>query len=143
MYSRTRRKKRTASMEATAGEQDPDDDDDDHHNQLSKTKQQRDLSTTTATNNPTASPSLTNFAGKIELIVNLKFSFYAIRTATDRQHSPHRSSATYVAHLLHEADLTDLIHIEWSDQIKYFLNERAHLYHQVIIFHDCSLLFFS
>ena len=66
MYARTRRKKRTESMEVTAGERDADEEDDDNDSQLFRdrpTAQRRDLSTTTTTNPPT-SASLFSLAGK-------------------------------------------------------------------------------
>ncbi|CAF3270015.1 unnamed protein product, partial [Rotaria sp. Silwood2] len=63
MYARTRRKKRTESMEATAGERDVDEEGDDNDSQLSKVRQshdrQIDLSKTT---NPVPSASLSSLA---------------------------------------------------------------------------------
>lgn len=67
MYARTRRKKRTESMEATAGEREADEEDDDNDSQLLRERQQpppphrRDLSTATA--NPSTSAPLFTLAG--------------------------------------------------------------------------------
>ncbi|CAF0967058.1 unnamed protein product, partial [Didymodactylos carnosus] len=44
-----------------------------------------------------------------------------------------RSQAVHVANLLHEAGLTDVLHSDWSEQIKYFLSERSYLIHQIEI----------
>ncbi|CAF4747785.1 unnamed protein product [Rotaria magnacalcarata] len=65
MYTRTRRKKRTTSMEATTGEREADEEGDDNDSQISKVKQdhdrQKDLSKTI---NLVAPASLSSLAGK-------------------------------------------------------------------------------
>ncbi|CAF0987761.1 unnamed protein product [Rotaria sordida] len=118
MYTRTRRKKRTASMEATAGERDADEEGDDNDSQqVSKARRnhnrQRDLSKTT---DPVASASLSSLAVPI---------------SDDNYHQPHRSPAVHIAHLLHEANLSNLIQLDWVNQIRSFLNERSHLLNQI------------
>lgn len=66
---------------------------------------------------------------------------------SDERHP--RSSAALVARLLHDAELSELSHMEWSEQIKYFLTERSHLLHQVLrkkskdLFSSLNDLFFS
>ena len=40
-------------------------------------------------------------------------------------------SASYIAHLLEDADLPALIQLDSVSQIKFFLDERAHMVHQV------------
>jgi hypothetical protein len=77
MYTRTRRKKRTTSTEATTGERDADEEDDDVDSQLAKLRQyhhqQRDLSTIPSPNAPASLPSVT---GKnLELIFPRKKVF--------------------------------------------------------------------
>lgn len=72
MHARTRRKKRTESMEATAGERDADEEDDDNDSQLFRDRpvaQRRNLSTTTT--NPPTSASLFSLAGKQSLDCSL------------------------------------------------------------------------
>ncbi len=69
MYTRTRRKKRTESMEATTGERDVDEEDDDNDNQLLRRRQfhhQRDLSPTT---NPVTPASISSLAGKFSKLI--------------------------------------------------------------------------
>ncbi|CAF3649586.1 unnamed protein product [Rotaria sp. Silwood1] len=117
MYPRTRRKKRTESMEATAGERDPDEEADDNDSQLSKARQshdrQRDLSKTTSPVTPASLSSL------------------AVPINDDNYHQPHRSPAVHIAHLLHESNLSNLIQLDWVNQIRFFLNERSHLLNQI------------
>ena len=67
MYSRTRRKKRTESMEATAGERDADEEDDDNDSQLLKEKEAHHHHRTdilTITTDPITPPSLSSLAGR-------------------------------------------------------------------------------
>ncbi|CAF4196048.1 unnamed protein product [Rotaria sp. Silwood2] len=117
MYTKTRRKKRTDSMEANTGERDADEEGDDNDSQLSKVRQshdrQRDLSKTI---NPVASASLSSLAVPI---------------SDDNYHQPHRSPAVHIAHLLHESNLSNLIQLDWVNQIRFFLNERSHLLNQI------------
>ncbi len=40
-------------------------------------------------------------------------------------------STAYISHILQEADLPDLVPLDSVDQIKYFLEERAHMINQV------------
>lgn len=80
MYTRARRKKRTESMEATAGEREDDEEDDDNHSQLLKSKEfhhQRDLTTTT---NPTIHASLSSLAGKSK-----RMNFFLNRFISERR----------------------------------------------------------
>jgi hypothetical protein len=86
MHARTRRKKRTTSMEATTGERDADEEEDDEiDRQLDKLRQfhhqQRDLTTTPR--NPVAPASLSSLASKnLELIflrkTRLSVCFYIV-----------------------------------------------------------------
>lgn len=128
-------------MEATAGEreanEEEEDDDDDNHSQLLRNRQfahQRDLSTTTTTNPPN-SASLFTLAGNDYLIVvnekGILFVDHLAPISDDRHQEFQRSSAIQIVHLLHESDLDDLIQLDWLGQIKFFLAERSHLFHQV------------
>ncbi len=68
--------------------------------------------------------------------------FYLVPTHDDNQPQSHRTSAAHVARLLHESDLSDLIPLDWLEQIKFFLTERSHLLHQVEIIELISFIFF-
>jgi hypothetical protein len=51
-------------------------------------------------------------------------------SGADHYQLPH-SSAVYLAQLLHQSDLSELIELDWVKQIEFFLTERAHLINQV------------
>ncbi|CAF2069885.1 unnamed protein product [Rotaria magnacalcarata] len=115
MYTKNRRKTHPENIEITAGERDTGEEDDDEtkrhyqkrHNKTSKSIQNK-LANESSTKNNGAS-SLSN----LSLPIN------------------NDKSAGYVAHLLHEADLTSLVQLDTINQIKYFLDERAHLISQI------------
>ncbi|CAF4137821.1 unnamed protein product, partial [Rotaria magnacalcarata] len=117
MYTRTRRKKRTTSMEATTGEREADEEGDDNDSQISKVKQdhdrQKDLSKT------------------INLVAPASLSSLAVPISNESHHQPHSSSAIHIAHLLHEANLSELIPVDLVSQFKFFLNDRSHLHNQI------------
>ncbi|CAF3367493.1 unnamed protein product [Rotaria sp. Silwood1] len=115
MYTKNRRKTHTENMEITTAERDTGEEDDEtnkkhYEKQEIKAlkgkghKQSRDLLTTT-----NGASSLSN----LSLPIN------------------NDKSASYVAHLLHEADLTSLVQLDTVHQIRYFLDERADLINQV------------
>lgn len=66
MYPRTRRKKRTDSMEVTTGERESDEEDDDEHSHSKMKHQTRDPSKSTR---PTAIASLVSLASKNQHIL--------------------------------------------------------------------------
>ena len=68
------------------------------------------------------------------------FSKKKIKSYLVPTHGDNQPSAVHVARLLHEADLQDLIPLDWLEQIKFFLSERSHLLHQVEII---EFLFYS
>ncbi|CAF3344287.1 unnamed protein product [Rotaria sp. Silwood1] len=115
MYTKNRRKTHTENMEITTAERDTGEEDDEtnkkhYEKQEIKAlkgkghKQSRDLLTTT-----NGASSLSN----LSLPIN------------------NDKSASYVAHLLHEADLTSLVQLDTVHQIRYFLDERADLINQM------------
>ncbi|CAF1491573.1 unnamed protein product [Rotaria sordida] len=115
MYAKNRRKTYTENMEITTAERDTGEEENEankkhHEKQQVKTskgkhhKQSRDLLTTTNGASPLSNLSLP--------INNDK-------------------SASYVAHLLHEADLTSLVQLDTVTQIKFFLDDRANLINQM------------
>ena len=113
MYPKTRRKK---SLNITPGERDVEEED---QKNTSKNKQQRrDLSIDTQT--------LFNLSGKIPFLLSFNYftNLYLAPIGSDQ-------STAYISHLLHDADLPALVQMETIDQIKYFLDERAHLINQV------------
>ncbi|CAF3487526.1 unnamed protein product [Rotaria socialis] len=117
MYTRTRRKKRTTSMEATTGEREADEEDNNNDSQISKVKQdhdrQKDLPKT------------------INLVAPASLSSLAVPISNESHDQPHHSSAIHIAHLLHEANLSELIPVDLVSQFKFFLNDRSHLHNQI------------
>ncbi|CAF2635951.1 unnamed protein product [Rotaria sp. Silwood2] len=115
MYAKNRRKNHTENMEISTAERDTGEEEDEankthYEKQQVKAskgkqhKQSRDVLTTT-----NGASSVSN----LSLPIN------------------NDKSAGYVAHLLHEADLTSLVQLDTINQIKYFLDERANLISQM------------
>ncbi|CAF4644337.1 unnamed protein product [Rotaria socialis] len=117
MYTRTGRKKRTTSMEATTGEREADEEDNNNDSQISKVKQdhdrQKDLPKT------------------INLVAPASLSSLVVPISNESHDQPHHSSAIHIAHLLHEANLSELIPVDLVSQFKFFLNDRSHLHNQI------------
>ncbi|CAF1406211.1 unnamed protein product [Adineta steineri] len=116
MYPRSRRKKRTESMEVTTGERESDEEDDDIIHQVSKVKQYSQQK---------------DFTNSISPIAIASLSSLAVPTSDDDQHQLSDTADVEVAHLLQKCELPELIQFTWSEQIQYFVTERSHLLNQL------------
>ena len=141
MLPRTRQgKKRTESMQVTAGDRrfDDEQEDDDEEEEGDDEGETRNSSPYASRSRPTYSTttaSLASLAGNdcFHLLFDDLFiiSVPIHRRDDDDDDPEHAALIAQVAKLLQESDLTDLISLDWIEQIRFFLNERSKFLHQV------------
>ncbi|UJR30108.1 hypothetical protein I4U23_017649 [Adineta vaga] len=114
MYPKSRRKKRTDSLQVTTGERNSDEEedegDDDDNYRMTKTK------TVSKSSNPVPTASLSSLAMPTDL---------------DHHRQLSHSAALQVAQILESSNLQEIIQLDWVEQIQYFVTERTHLINQL------------